>query len=402
MDPLPGETGHRFALVTDENHSGYLWIASILCLVYSALVLIVRLHIKWNLYGFDDLLVLIATFMQLGEVVPLFVGMKSGLGQRDDLLDEAQLDKAGTSTFTSQIFLIIALCLAKCSIVCLMLRLFTRDMKVTRRSWWLCNITLALTIAWGIGAVVGTSTACTPSSLLKESAADQCAEPLTRWRIITAVDVVTELLLVLLPIILVWPIQMKKYIKFQVVLAFAFRIPVIGFSLAHLHFVSRYDSRRPVNTSQTIIPALVYLQFQLFWSLLSSTIPSLKAFMKSFNSGFGMEIDLDGYGYGSRQYGSNSYRLETMESAKEVAGNSKVGMKVHRKHHDDGGKGEAVKRIVSQKKEFRPETVGTETSIYHPERRREDGSSVTSDGSQDMIIRRDVQWTIHHEDVKVI
>ena len=52
---------NRFALITYDNHSGYLWISSILCLVYTTLILIVRLHLKWKLYGADDLAATIAT-----------------------------------------------------------------------------------------------------------------------------------------------------------------------------------------------------------------------------------------------------------------------------------------------------------------------------------------------------
>jgi hypothetical protein len=51
----------RFALVTENEHAGYLWITSILSLIYASLILVVRLHIKWNLYGADDALATAAT-----------------------------------------------------------------------------------------------------------------------------------------------------------------------------------------------------------------------------------------------------------------------------------------------------------------------------------------------------
>jgi hypothetical protein len=63
MDPPPivDDTGSRFAPITNDDHSGYLWITSILCLIHSSLVILVRLHIKWNMYGADDVSALIAT-----------------------------------------------------------------------------------------------------------------------------------------------------------------------------------------------------------------------------------------------------------------------------------------------------------------------------------------------------
>lgn len=63
MDPAPidEDTSGRFAPITDDNHAGLLWITSILCLIYSVLIIGVRLHIKWNMYGADDIAALVAT-----------------------------------------------------------------------------------------------------------------------------------------------------------------------------------------------------------------------------------------------------------------------------------------------------------------------------------------------------
>ena len=59
--PTPSSTGHRFAPLTVDNNAGYLWIASILCLIYTFLVMIVRLHMKWKMYGLDDAAAMLAT-----------------------------------------------------------------------------------------------------------------------------------------------------------------------------------------------------------------------------------------------------------------------------------------------------------------------------------------------------
>ena len=74
----PPDTGHRFAPITAENASGHLWISSILCLIYCSLVLVVRLHIKWNLYGADDATVTVATVVMSGSVSqPEFVSLSA-------------------------------------------------------------------------------------------------------------------------------------------------------------------------------------------------------------------------------------------------------------------------------------------------------------------------------------
>ncbi|KAF2106570.1 hypothetical protein BDV96DRAFT_533619 [Lophiotrema nucula] len=373
---LPPGEGDRFALITEDNYSGYLWIASILGLIYSLLVIVVRLHIKWNLFGADDVTAAVATVLQLGQVVPLFLAMKHGLGKSNDLLSAQQLEDAGKATFAAQIFLILALAAAKGSVAALMLRLFTRDIKATRRSWILCNTTLALTVAWGIGAIVAVSVSCSTSNFINISS--QCGDRVLRWRIIAAFDIFLEVLLVTLPVLFIWPIQMKGYIKLQVIVAFGFRLPVIGFAIAHLHYVSSYANSN--NVSKDIIPALVYQQFELFWSLLAATIPTLKAFMRSFNSGFGMEIDLDGYG---SAYGSNgTYPLESLQNATSSNGAvvSRPGVRARTRERDDV-------------------TFGSRSATGSTrDRRITPLSDIMREGSQELIIQKEVQWTVRHDD----
>ncbi|KAF2464122.1 uncharacterized protein BDR25DRAFT_99683 [Lindgomyces ingoldianus] len=390
------DTSNRFALITHENISGYLWIASILCPIYAFLVIFIRWHIKWNLYGLDDATATLATFLQLGGCIPLFLAMNHGLGKSDRLVDAAVIDEAGKTTFIAQIFLLASLATAKCSVAYLLLRLFTRDLEVTRKPWLLCNGTLALTIVWGIGSIIAISAGCQPSALLQDGSLSHCSNQLTRWRVITCFDIFIELLLILLPVFFIWPIQMKRYIKVQVVIAFGLRAPVIVFTATRLHYITSYTNS--TNTRYSIIPALAYLQLEVFWALLAATIPTLKAFMRSFNSGFGMEIDLDGYGSVSG-YHQGSIPLQSLSKSNTRHGTSpsRFGRKTREDSSALDDTREEVSKLVGSS--IRPDNVGTQTSIYHPERAK-GANSVGSDGSQEMIIKREVQWTVWHEESK--
>jgi len=53
--------GNRFSPITPDNHAGSIWIAALLCLVYSVLVLVVRNHLRWKNYVVDDYLAIAAT-----------------------------------------------------------------------------------------------------------------------------------------------------------------------------------------------------------------------------------------------------------------------------------------------------------------------------------------------------
>ena len=60
-------------------------------------------------------------------------------------------------------------------------------------------------------------------------------------------------------------------------------------------------------------------------------------------------------------------------------------------------KGESIKSTIESASAavgFRPDRTQNSTSIYHPNGTPQEDSSITSHGSQEMIIRRDVQWDV--------
>lgn len=62
MEPSPSiDDSRRFSLATSDDHAGQLWIVTILSLIYTGLVALARAYIKYQMYGFDDILFALAT-----------------------------------------------------------------------------------------------------------------------------------------------------------------------------------------------------------------------------------------------------------------------------------------------------------------------------------------------------
>lgn len=87
---------------------------------------------------------------------------------------------------------------------------------------------------------------------------------------------------------------MKAKFKAEVMLAFTFRLPMVPLSILHLqsldNFQQSHDPRLDVTEN------LLYTQAMLVWSLISATIPSLRGFVKSFNTSFGMPMAYENQG----------------------------------------------------------------------------------------------------------
>lgn len=49
------------SVISPENHAGYLWIVTILGLIYTILVAFARVYVKIRMFGVDDLILGLAT-----------------------------------------------------------------------------------------------------------------------------------------------------------------------------------------------------------------------------------------------------------------------------------------------------------------------------------------------------
>lgn len=87
----------QFSRVTFNDHSGQLWIVTILSLIYGFLGAMTRVYIKYRMFGFDDVLLAFATVRKLipylitklttsqvfhiAQAIAMFVGLNNGLGK---------------------------------------------------------------------------------------------------------------------------------------------------------------------------------------------------------------------------------------------------------------------------------------------------------------------------------
>ncbi|KAJ9669586.1 hypothetical protein H2201_000453 [Coniosporium apollinis] len=356
---LPVLDGERFSTITPDDHGGIIYITVFLALTYSILTLGARVGIKWNMLGDDDWAMGAAQVVALGQYISVLVALSHGLGKSTSIVSSEQYAVVSKATYTSQILIIAALALAKCSVILLIRRVFTRDMK---NFWMICTILLGFIGVWALASII------------------TCPGYAARWKAVVALDVATELLFVILPIYLVWGLQMSRNLKLRVVLAFAFRIPVAAFALAFLNAVDTYRDHE--NTGVAYSAVIIWHQVELGYSLIAATIPCLKSFIKSFDTGFGLEVGYNTHPYGSansRGYangtkGGQSFQMSSLKGSESTKDSSP--------------------QTLGQ---LRPEQIRNTTNIYHENDPPREDASITSGNSQEMIIRRDVQWDVRHD-----
>jgi hypothetical protein len=311
----PYEISHA---VNNNDHGPIIISVAAVLLVCSSLVLILRLWMRWPwkaMLGGDDYCTIVAhvrcsrklsgTSANISQVLAvaqtciIFGAVSVGLGKRGRLLDAAEhtsAEKVGRTraslkfnithpsqlAYAADILFVLATWLSRLGVAMLFLRLCANRSQVRR-------------IRYFVFAVIAVSVASVLVSAIRE-------QPLTPWRsalrattfyrwiAIGTLGIVVEILLTGLSIVLVWGLQMQPKDKLRVFSGFAARLVVAAPIVIRL--VSLHDNVNAKDFTWAFTMPAMWAQLELHLSLVGSTIPCLRIFLKSFNTGYlGMAVE---------------------------------------------------------------------------------------------------------------
>lgn len=170
-----------------------------------------------------------------------------------------------------------------------------RDSRMARELWLLLGLRPQL----GILLVTGECDTASRSSFSTNISLQS-----SRWIAFTVLDIVTELLLVALPLYQVWDLQMPLKRKLIVIAAFNLRLPVIGLSIGRMVYTQRLcDSTTDFGLGSGLV--IIWLTIETSFAIVSNTFAALRAFTMSFNSTFGLGFVANA---GSESYTMFQYR----------------------------------------------------------------------------------------------
>ncbi|KAJ5183951.1 hypothetical protein N7492_001567 [Penicillium capsulatum] len=278
--PLAAETNldHAGSIIIITSFTMFLVLGSLGIRVYSAHIRQTRQQDDWTFAG--------TTILALAQTSLQFVSVHLGWGKTSSLI--VARDSMEKTVYSADIFYIAVLVLSKTS-TCVFYRTITM-----RASHWILYGLLGIIILWGPTALILYSVRCSHepwsdinktchilvSRHLHSTRPDTDNDQLSRWQIITAIDIFLEATLVLYPLRVIPRLQTTLSKKVIVVATLGCRLVLIPIAAVHLHYVNtQIESTDPTREDAL---ATICAEIHIAFSVLVLIAPLMKPFVAAY------------------------------------------------------------------------------------------------------------------------
>lgn len=303
----------RPLLVSTDNYSSLISIIAWVFLVTTFLGVVARLSTRVAIarrFKTDDLLIVVALTLSIGYAVSLSMEAVNGLGRHMSSLDEGQLQKVHQLNYASAFLYAGTLSCTKLSVVAL---LWSISPKALHRRW--CFAIGVLVTIWTVTSVFVIAFQCQIPKTW-ELNGKKCISEIAFWSYFETVNIITDLMLILLPLSIVWVLQARKARKAIIFGCFAVRILVVPTAVIRIVYLTKVS-----NTGDFTLrawPAALCALIEESLSVIAACIPYLKPFLDSLESGMMNNDQLRREGL-TELYGHTKSRATRSQEAKEVS-----------------------------------------------------------------------------------
>ncbi|CAI6339732.1 unnamed protein product [Periconia digitata] len=232
---MTGESNQT--VVTDDDHGAILaivtWCLGCILIFATALRIGTRFLTKNGPYV-DDLCVIIAVAIAIGGMVVVSFAVQSGLGKRYSQLSADRRDEIQKECYIVTILYVLSVGISKLSVMAFLDRL-----ACTRLQRLCVTVLSILVLLWTISVTLVVVFACglpQPWGFYQ----NHCIEVLPFWFSASAIDVSTDVIMILLPIQIVAGLDIKTKKKLIVMAIFTLRLFLMGLSVIRVVLMRAY------------------------------------------------------------------------------------------------------------------------------------------------------------------
>ncbi|KAF2662413.1 hypothetical protein K491DRAFT_709782 [Lophiostoma macrostomum CBS 122681] len=303
------EEGPRHAVITPDDHGAILsmtaWFLACTLVLCTATRLIVRFTTQ-QMPSTDDVYIVVAAVFAIGGTIAMSLAVNSGLGKRAHAITGDNISSIHKDVYAATILYVLTVGLSKFSMCAFLTRL-----AATKLHKMAIAVLGIVVLCWTIAITIGVVFECALPRPW-EVFTGKCIDPLAFWTPATVVDVCTDVAMIIIPIHIVWGLQMQGQRKAVVVFIFLVRVVLIIASLARLLYL-RHFVRSGMDASFDSIPYGLATQVHSTLSIIVACSSALKPFMDSVRTGM-LSVSLAKHGAGTT-FGQDSYNLRTLSNS---------------------------------------------------------------------------------------
>ncbi|CAI6342060.1 unnamed protein product [Periconia digitata] len=277
--PINGGTYAPYGTITRDNHGSYVIIATWIFACISTLFVAVRVALRtWTSrhFGPDSALIVIALLFAIAQGICDSEAVRSGLGRHYDTLNGTERPSYNRTIFASEILSVFVFVLVKLSMMALIAQITPSHTMAMISRWF-----TVFTILWGIAYVFSASFQCgarVPMRAFENACVDHGGLLYTHG----VINILTDAFIALLPIFIVWKVQIPKQKRILVMGLFWVRILVCIAAGIRLGTLEPYLSKNDV--SWYYLWPTMWNQITIHLSIITACVPSIKPFFDALQS----------------------------------------------------------------------------------------------------------------------
>ncbi|KAL5606304.1 hypothetical protein BROUX41_002719 [Berkeleyomyces rouxiae] len=241
----------------------------------SALIAVTTLFVGLRLYtravlshsmSWDDLLTVVAYFVTLAEGIVMIIHVDHGQGLHWDTLSASQQETYLLIFYITIFLYTLALGIIKTAILLQYLRIFTGQL---RKVTIICMILIGM---WSTAILLVVIFPCRPVRLFWDKSIDgHCIPNLPQWYINSGGNILTDLVITILPIRVLWKLQLPRSQRFSLIAVFA-----LGFFTCAISLIRVFALSVTSDPSYENINAAIWSFAELSCALITSSLPTLR------------------------------------------------------------------------------------------------------------------------------
>ncbi|KAM0326959.1 hypothetical protein ACHAQA_006080 [Verticillium albo-atrum] len=203
-----GPRGMGFPADGVDNQGWKLYITSLVMIISAGLFVIARCATRFYMFklGWDDLAVVVSLASSIVVSVAMQLAIENGYGMHKVDLSKPELRYALKLFFIAQTPYKVTVCLNKVAAILLYLRIF-----VGQRFRTAAFIVMGIIVAWSIGGVGATIWQCVPIRGAWDKSVDaQCIDSSKFWIAYAVMNILTDVMVLALPIPSILGLQLGK------------------------------------------------------------------------------------------------------------------------------------------------------------------------------------------------